>query len=101
MSSDILKLLPLSFTLYTFRNKINRMADRVKDKEIISGIRKELRTYLASKGETYKSVAEKVNKKFNDNLTEQSINNKLTRGTIRYIDIHKIANVLGYEIKWV
>ena len=31
----------------------------------------------------------------------QNLSNKLSRGTIKYSEIKQIADILGYEIKWI
>jgi len=63
-------------------------------------IRNEIRSYMVAKGHTYKSVAALLREKSGENVTAQSLNNKLARGSLRYIDAKNIADVLGYKIKW-
>lgn len=63
-------------------------------------IRHEIRSYMVAKGQTYQSVADKLNKKFGLKVTAQSLNNKLARGSLRYSDAKLIADVLDYKIKW-
>ncbi len=63
-------------------------------------IRNEIRSYMVARGHTYKSVAELLNSKLGLKVTAQSLNNKLARGSLRYIDAKNIADVLGYKIKW-
>jgi len=71
-----------------------------KEQDIIDEIRYEIRSYMVKKGQTYKSVAELLSNKFGENVTAQSLNNKLARGSLRYIDAKQIADVLGYKINW-
>lgn len=66
----------------------------------ISDIRNEIRSYMVARGQTYKSVAALLSDKFGEKITAQSLNNKLARGSLRYIDAKNIADVLGYKIKW-
>ena len=66
----------------------------------ISDIRNEIRSYMVARGHTYKSVAALLKNKFGESVTAQSLNNKLARGSLRYIDAKNIADVLGYKIKW-
>ena len=66
----------------------------------ITDIRNEIRSYMVARGQTYKSVASLLTNKFGENITAQSLNNKLARGSLRYIDAKNIADVLGYKIKW-
>ena len=68
--------------------------------DYINSIRNEIRAYMVMRGRTYKTVAEMLTQKFGENVTAQSLNNKLARGSLRYIDAKNIAEVLGYKIKW-
>ena len=70
------------------------------EKKDIRDIRNEIRSYMVARGHTYSSVAALLREKFGDKVTAQSLNNKLTRGSLRYIDAKNIADVLGYKIKW-
>ena len=66
----------------------------------ITDIRNEIRSYMVARGQTYKSVEALLTDKFGENITAQSLNNKLARGSLRYVDAKNIADVLGYKIKW-
>lgn len=63
-------------------------------------IRNEIRSYMVAKGYTYKRVAALLKADLGENITAQSLNNKLARGSLRYIDAKNIARILGYKIKW-
>ncbi|MBR1425497.1 LLM class flavin-dependent oxidoreductase [bacterium] len=77
------------------------MVEDLHEKQVvISDIRNEIRSYMVAKGQTYKSVAELLKNKYGENVTAQSLNNKLARGSLRYIDAKQIADVLGYKIRW-
>ena len=69
-------------------------------KDVSNDIRYEIRSYMVAKGQTYKSLANLLKNKFGESVTAQSLNNKLTRGSLRYIDAKQIADVLGYKIRW-
>jgi len=71
-----------------------------QENKAIIDIRNEIRSYMVAKGHTYKSVAELLTHKFGENVTAQSLNNKLSRGSLRYIDAKNLAEVLGYKIRW-
>ena len=64
-----------------------------------NNIRNEIRSYMAAKSHTYKSVAILLKNKFGINVTVQSLNNKLSHGSSRYVDAKNIAEVLGYKIR--
>uniref|UniRef100_UPI0040277F92 LLM class flavin-dependent oxidoreductase n=1 Tax=Candidatus Scatousia sp. TaxID=3085663 RepID=UPI0040277F92 len=55
---------------------------------------------MVARGQTYSSVASLLREKFGENVTAQSLNNKLARGSLRYVDAKNIADVLGYKFKW-
>lgn len=66
-------------------------------------IRNEIKSYIASTGWTIADIVKELNKTKNaDNqTTPQNLSNKLSRGTIKYGEVHEIANIIGYEIKWI
>ena len=63
-------------------------------------IRNELKGYIHMRGMTYEKVATLLTQKYGKRVTAQSLNNKIARGSIRYIDILQICEVLGYKIRW-
>lgn len=70
------------------------------EEQLMKQIRNELKGYIHMKGMTYEKVAKLLTEKYGKNVTAQSLNNKIARGSIRYIDILQICSVLGYKIKW-
>ncbi len=76
------------------------MSELNKNDSYIEQIRNEIRSYMVAKGQTYNSVAKLLTEEFGENVTAQSLNNKLSRGSLRYVDAKNIASVLGYKIKW-
>ena len=70
------------------------------DKKYINDIRNEIRAYMVMRGQSYKTVANMLTEKLGKSVTAQMINNKLARGSLRYIDAKNIAEVLGYKIRW-
>lgn len=55
----------------------------------------------ALSGMTFSKVVEEYNKANNQTTTVSNINNKLSRDTIKYSEIVKLADVMGYDIQWV
>ena len=70
-----------------------------KDK-LLNNMRNQIKGYIRMRGLTYESLAQKLTKKYGKSVTPQSINNKLSRGSIKYIDVIRIAEVLDYKITW-
>lgn len=66
-------------------------------------IRNEIKSYIVSTGWTITDIVKELNKSkdINNQTTPQNLSNKLSRGTIKYIEILEIANIIGYEIKWI
>ncbi|WP_230869409.1 hypothetical protein [Iocasia frigidifontis] len=42
-----------------------------------------------------------MNKRYNINKTLQNLSNKIRQETIKYSEVKEIADILGYEIKWI
>ncbi len=67
---------------------------------LMQKIRNELKGYIHMRGMTYEKVAALLTQKYGKRVTAQSLNNKIARGSIRYIDILQICEVLDYKIRW-
>lgn len=68
-----------------------------------NNIKNEVKAILAANGWTLTEVVNKMNdnRPEQKKTTVQNISNKLTRGTIKYSEIHEIASIIGKEIKWI
>ena len=64
-------------------------------------IKNEIKAYIVRSGYTMTEIIDMINKKYNRNDTVQNLSNKLSRGTIRYSEVLEIADIIGYEIKWI
>lgn len=66
-------------------------------------LRNEIKSYIAKSGWTLTDIIKELNKNRSEaeQTTTQNISNKLTRGTIKYSEIKEIADVIGYDIKWI
>ena len=69
----------------------------------MNNLKNEIKSIIALKGLTFTQVVDKINEnRADDNKTTvQNLNNKLTRGTIKYCEILGIADVLGLKIVWL
>lgn len=65
-------------------------------------IKQQVKEYLNKKNASLTSVVNMINsfKSEEEQTTVQNINNKLTRGTIKYSEVLEIAQILGYDIVW-
>lgn len=57
-------------------------------------LKNELKGYIASSGESMASVAEKLG------ISRNAMTTKINNESLRYKDAVKIAELLGYRIKW-
>ena len=64
-------------------------------------IKNEIKSYIVRSGYSMTEIIEMINKKYDRNDTVQNLSNKLTRGTIKYSEAKEIAEVIGYEIRWI
>lgn len=64
-------------------------------------IKNEIKAKIIETGWTIKDVAAELTKRYNNNYSPENLSNKLRRGTIQYQEVKEIADILGYEIKWV
>lgn len=65
-----------------------------------SEMQKLFKSKLAMSGMTFTNLIEEYNR-FNNHTTISNINNKLSRDTIKYSEIVNLADIMGYDIKWI
>jgi hypothetical protein len=64
-------------------------------------IRNEIKSYIARSGMTLTAIVEEWNRRWpEDKTTTQNISNKLSRGTIKYAECKRIADIIGCKIEW-
>ena len=59
-----------------------------------------LKSVLAGEGYTITSLVSEL-KKQGITTTVQNISNKLSRGSLNYLEVVDILNAIGYNIEWV
>lgn len=64
-------------------------------------VRNIIKSYAAINGITMTEIITLLNKKNDSKDTVQNLSAKLARGTIKYSEVKDIADILGYDIKWV
>ncbi|MFS0855137.1 LLM class flavin-dependent oxidoreductase [Paenibacillus taichungensis] len=67
----------------------------------MSNLKNEIKLVLINKGMGMSDLIKLLNEKHNREDTVQNLNNKLTRGTIKYSEIKEIAEILNYKIGWI
>ena len=68
---------------------------------IILTVKNDIKSIIVQSGWTMSAIIEALNQKYDRTDTIQNLSNKLTRGTLRYNEAQEIAEIIGYEIKWV
>ncbi len=63
-------------------------------------LKRKIKAMMAEKGFTLETLAEELNKKYSVQESKNNISNKLTRGSLRFIEVVRIANVLGFEVNF-
>ncbi|GAA0082984.1 LLM class flavin-dependent oxidoreductase [Clostridium sp. CTA-6] len=64
-------------------------------------IKDDIKSYIVKSGWTLTQVQEELNKKNNTNYSVQNLSKKLNNETIKYKELLQIAQIIGYEIKWI
>ena len=64
-------------------------------------IKYDIKATIIRSGWTMTGLVKALNKKYKRNDTIQNLSQKLSRETIKHKEILEIADILGYEIKWV
>lgn len=71
----------------------------IKGKKEQQAIKDEVKGYITLSGWQMGEVANRLSER-KSNVALQNLSNKLAKGTIRYSEIKKIADIIGYEIEW-
>lgn len=61
----------------------------------------EIKFLLSNKGLTLTYLAKQMEQKLNKSYSIANLSNKLRKGSITYEEIKLIADILGYEVKFI
>lgn len=64
-------------------------------------IKNDIQSIIAKSGWTLTDLAREISIKYESNLSVQTLSKRICRESIRYSDIIQLAEIIGYEIKWV
>ena len=64
-------------------------------------LKDEIKAYIVSSGWSITDLNNELNKINNTEYTVQNLSSKIRKGSLKYSEILQIANILGYEIKWI
>ena len=71
----------------------------MKKIEKSQSIKDEVKGYITLSGWQMGEVADRLSER-KSKVALQNLSNKLTKGTIKYSEIKKIADITGYKIVW-
>ncbi len=64
-------------------------------------VRNEIKSIIAKKAKTLKSVCEAMEQKSNEKVCPNNITNKLRRKTIKFTEVQDILEILDYHIEFI
>lgn len=60
----------------------------------------DLKAIIIKSGWTMTAVVQEINNRNNTDYTVQNFSAKLSRGTLKYLEVVEVLDIIGYEIKW-
>ena len=69
-----------------------------REQDSIEELRREVKGMIVAKGYTMDKLADELNARYGTKESKANLSNKLKRGSLRYIDMQRICEVLGYYI---
>lgn len=64
-------------------------------------LKEDLKAAIIKSGWTMTSVVGEINKRNGTAYTVQNFSSKLSRGTLRYVEVEQVLEIIGLCIKWV
>lgn len=64
-------------------------------------LKEELKSLIIKNGWSMTSVVDEINKQNGTDYTIQNFSAKLSRGTLKYVEVEQILRIIGYKIEWV
>ena len=72
----------------------------MNEKDEITNIKCKIKALMAERGYTLEKLAEQLNEKYGTKESKNNLSNKLSRGSLRFIDVKRIADVLNFDISF-
>ena len=63
--------------------------------------RNEIKARIVDAGLTMQETLDRLNQQYGWSDSASNISNKLQRNSLRYREVLELADVIGYELKWV
>ena len=71
------------------------------EQEEIFSIKCKIKALMAERGYTLEKLACKLNETYGIKESKNNLSNKLSRGTLRFIEVKRIAEVLDFDINFI
>lgn len=69
------------------------------DEQATETLKRKVKAMIVEKGYTMERLADDLNEKYYTKESKANLSNKLKRGSLRYIDMQRIVDILGYTIE--
>ena len=63
-------------------------------------LKEDLKAVIIKSGWTMTSVVDEINKRNGTDYTVQNFSSKLSRGTLKYVEVEQVLEIIGYKIEW-
>ena len=63
-------------------------------------LKEDLKAVIIKSGWTMTSVVDEINKRNETDYTVQNFSSKLSRGTLKYVEVEQVLEIIGYKIEW-
>ena len=78
------------------------MYDKViMESEEVFSIKCKIKALMAERGYTLEKLAIALKEKYNVKESKNNLSNKLSRGTLKYIEVKRIDDILDFDINFV
>lgn len=68
----------------------------------ITELKREIKSLMARRGYTLEKLAQALNEKYDDiKESKNNLSNKLSRGSLRFFEVKRIAEVLDFDIQFI
>lgn len=64
-------------------------------------LKEDLKSLMIKSGWSMTSVVNEINERNNTDYTLQNFSAKLSRGTLKYVEVEQILEIIGYRIEWI
>nr|DAO27659.1 MAG TPA: hypothetical protein [Caudoviricetes sp.] len=64
-------------------------------------LKEDLKALIIKNGWTITAIVGEINKRNNTNYSVQNFSSKLSRGTLRYLEVVEVLDIIGYQIEWL